>query len=69
MMKTPADKEGSDLPSKPKGGGAAGRLRQFQIERGLAPGLPFDEADDADKDAARPDDLPKKPKKSKKPKP
>lgn len=39
-MKTPDKKTGPDLPPKPKGGGAAGRRQQFQLERGLAPQPP-----------------------------
>jgi hypothetical protein len=34
-MKLPAKKDGPKLPPPPKGGRAAARQRQFQMERGL----------------------------------
>jgi hypothetical protein len=67
-MKTPVDKKRADLPPKPKGGGAAGRIMQFQMERGVPANVLFDGADDAETDATRPCVEPKKPKRSKKPK-
>jgi hypothetical protein len=68
-MKTPDDEGGPDLPAKPKGGGAAGRLKQFQMERGLAADVPIDApGDGTEPDASGLDDEPKKPKKPKKPK-
>ena len=36
-----------------KGGGAAGRLRQFQMERGLAANVPSCDADHAESDATK----------------
>jgi hypothetical protein len=63
-MKTPEDKDRSS-PPKPKGGRAAGRLEQFEMERGLIecplPEVPEDE--EADDKAPAPS-----PKKQKKPK-
>jgi len=34
-MDLPKKKKGPKLPPKPEGGGAAGRQRQFNLERGL----------------------------------
>ena len=45
-MKTPKKRDGPDLPPKPPGGGAAARLRQERLERGLDPDAPDD--DDAE---------------------
>ncbi|AHG92320.1 hypothetical protein J421_4785 (plasmid) [Gemmatirosa kalamazoonensis] len=43
-MKTPKKRDGPDLPPKPPGGGAAARLRQQRLERGLDPDAPDDDA-------------------------
>ena len=70
-MKMPDKKDGPKLPPKPKGGGAAARQRQFQMERGLPADPPPEAAGGAETTNAAPDDTceptptrggPKKPK-------